>query len=241
VVRTGSGDSNGKKSTENVVALKLAAPAVAPARSFQDIERRALGIDDRADYRLKGASTGALLASALAPGYSDQVLVGGLHHAADQLLMFAEHAQSEDGRDLDPEILRNGARASSDACEHSRKCRQGARCEMNRELEEIDWDDRQLELTAALQDKRLSNDAREALAAFAKEGDAFNEAAQPSGGFGSEAEMNDVLGPAEEGETAVAIALRRVLEGVEPESSLTSSIAKCRRLYVRGLAKRKQA
>jgi hypothetical protein len=69
------------------------------------------------------------------------------------------------------------------------------------------------------------------------EGERFNETAIPAYGFGDDGEMNDVLGPAEEGETNVVLVLRAVLNERAAEAALLDSIAQCRRLYVRGLTK----
>lgn len=105
----------------------------------------------------------------------------------------------------------------------------------------IEWDDRQDELDAATTNEKLSDAARAELRQVLAEGESFNHNAYPSHGhgFSCEGEMNAVLGPAEEGETNVVLALRAVLEGRAPEARLHDAIARCRVLYAERLAQRR--
>lgn len=110
------------------------------------------------------------------------------------------------------------------------------------EIDDVDWDDRQAEFRRAANDASLPKTLREALHAFLRHQEDFNDwvcnADHGGNGHGwkSEAHLNEDLGPAETLETAACLALHGFRAGTCTESAVADALSKARAYYVRRLA-----
>lgn len=98
-------------------------------------------------------------------------------------------------------------------------------------MTEIGWDERLATFERATKDNALSHRVHDAVRAFLEHQDAFGGLA--SAGFADEAEMNAVLGPAEELETHACLAIR---DG--EETGIIATLAACRSYYVKAISAR---
>lgn len=95
---------------------------------------------------------------------------------------------------------------------------------------DIEWDEREAEFARARSDKSLMAPLRDAFANLDTHAQAFN--AWHEGKLNEEWQMNAVLGPAEEAEINVCLALRRFRAGTATADELVTSIVNARLYYL---------